>query len=276
MVRVSTISFLNTVPLMRGFDRSVGATSDYEVWFTTPSQCADQLRAGIADVGLIPAIEYQRIPGLVVAGNAAIATPGVVRSILLLSRVPLNQVRTVAADTASRTSVALTQILFQRRFSGQPVQMLPHAAHPAAMLAKCDAALVIGDPALQYAKAPLDGVIAIDLGSEWFALTGKPFVFAFWAAHAAAATPELAATLESWRDRGIAEIEEIVREESVKRYLSPEIVRAYLTENIHFTLDAACQEGLELYYRWAAELGLAPLDRPLEIIRTEAGAPATC
>jgi chorismate dehydratase len=264
MVRVSTISFLNTVPLMRGFDRSVGATSEYEVWFTTPSECADQLRTGIADVGLIPAIEYQRIPGLAVAGNAAIATPGAVRSILLLTRGPLDQVRTVAADTASRTSVALTQILFQRRFSGKPVQMLPHRANPAAMLAKCDAALVIGDPALQYAKAPLEGVTAIDLGSEWFALTGKPFVFAFWAAHTKAATPELAATLESWRDRGMAEIDEIIREESIKRYLSLEVVRAYLTENIHYTLDAACQEGLELYYRWAGELGLAPLGRALE------------
>src|ERR1022692_455853 len=264
MVRVSTISFLNTVPLMRGFDRSVGATSEYEVWFTTPSECADQLRTGIADVGLIPAIEYQRIPGLAVAGNAAIATPGAVRSILLLTRGPLDQVRTVAADTASRTSVALTQILFQRRFSGRQVRMVPHRAHPAAMLAKCDAALVIGDPALQYSKSPLDGVTAIDLGSEWLALTGKPFVFAFWAAHRQAATPELAATLESWRDRGMAEIEEIVREESSRRYLSPEVVRAYLTENIHFTLDAACQEGLELYYRWAGELGLAPLGRALE------------
>lgn len=275
MVRISTISFLNTVPLMRGYERSVGS-GEYEVWFTTPSECADQLRAGIADVGLIPAIEYQRIPGLIAAGNAAIATPGSVRSILLLTRGPLDQVRTVAADTSSRTSVALTQILFQRRFSGKPVKMNPHLARPAAMLAKCDAALIIGDPALQYAKSPIDGVTATDLGSEWLALTGKPFVFAFWAAHTQTATPELAATLESWRDRGLAEMDQIVREEAIKRYLSPEVVRAYLTENIHFTLDAACQEGLELYYRWAGELGLAPLGRPLEMIRTQAGAPVTC
>src|SRR6266404_3319637 len=122
MVRVSTISFLNTVPLMRGHERDVNAEDrQYEVWFTTPSECADQLRTGIAHVGLIPAIEYQRIPGLAIAGDACIATKGPVRSILLLTRKPLEEIRTVAADTASRTSVALTQILFRWRFGGELV-----------------------------------------------------------------------------------------------------------------------------------------------------------
>ena len=266
MVRVSAISFLNTVPLLRGFDRTTTAEKrDLEVWFTTPAECADQLRVGVADVGLIPAIEYQRIPGLVVVGDAAIATNGAVRSILLLTRCPIDQVRTVAADTASRTSVALTQILFRRRY-GMQVQMVPHQASPAKMLQKCDAALVIGDPALYYAKSPLPGVTATDLGAEWLALTGKPFVFAFWAANPKSATPELAATFDSWRDRGLAEIESIVTEEAARRYLSPEVVHAYLTENIHFTLDRECREGLELYYRWAGELGLAPLGRELEIV----------
>jgi chorismate dehydratase len=267
MVRVSAISFLNTVPLMRGYERDVETPErGMEVWFTRPSECADQLRSGVADVGLIPAIEYQRIPGLSIVGDCAIATKGAVRSILLLTRQPLESVRTVAADTASRTSVALTQILFQRRFGGTPVQMIPHRASPAAMLAKCDAALVIGDPALHYAKAPLDGVTALDLGAEWVGLTGKPFVFAFWAARHEFATPELAATLNSWRDRGLAEMSQIVSTEAKGRYLSEEVVRAYLTENIHFTLDSDCLEGLRLYYRWAGELGLAPLGRELDIV----------
>src|SRR5208282_177829 len=252
MVRVSAISFLNTVPLMRGHERNVNtADRGMEVWFTTPSECADQLRQGVADVGLIPAIEYQRIPDLSIVGDCCIATKGPVRSILLLTRKPLESVRTVAADTASRTSVALTHILFQRRFGGKPVQMVPHRPSPAAMLAKCDAALVIGDPALHYAKAPLPGVTALDLGTAWVALTGKPFVFAFWAARREFATPELAATLNSWRDRGLAEISQIVSAEAKGRYLSEDVVRSYLTENIYFTLDADCIEGLRLYYRWA-------------------------
>ena len=267
MVRVSAISFLNTVPLMRGYERDFETPErGMEVWFTTPSECAGQLRQGVADVGLIPAIEYQRIPGLSIVGDCAIATKGPVRSILLLTRKPLESVRTVAADTSSRTSVALTQILFQRRFGGAAVRMVPHRPSPAAMLEKCDAALVIGDPALYYAKAPLPGVTALDLGAEWVAFTGKPFVFAFWAARREFATPEIAATLNSWRDRGIAEMSKIVPVEAKARYLSEEVVRAYLTENIHFTLDADCIEGLRLYYRWAGELGLAPLGRELDIV----------
>src|SRR5258708_29254646 len=274
MVRVSAISFLNTVPLMRGFDRTTTAAKrDLEVWFTTPAECADQLRVGVADVGLIPAIEYQRIPGLVIVGDAAIATKGPVRSILLLTRRPIEKVRTVAVDSASRTSVALMQILFQRLY-GITVQTMAHQASRAKMLTKCDAALVIGDPALYYAAAPLPGVTAIDLGAEWLALTGKPFVFAFWAANPKSATPELAATFDAWRDRGLAEIESIVTEESARRYLAPEVVHAYLTQNIHFTLDAECREGLELYYRWAGELGLARLGRELEIVSS--GVAASC
>jgi chorismate dehydratase len=272
MVRVSAISFLNTVPLMRGYRRDVETVErGMEVWFTTPSECADQLRTGVADVGLIPAIEYQRIPDLSIVGDCAIATKGPVRSILLLSRKPLESVRTVAADTSSRTSVALTQILFQRRFGGATVQMVPHRPSPAAMLQKCDAALVIGDPALHYAKAELPGVTALDLGAEWVSLTGKPFVFAFWAARREFATPKLAATLQSWRDHGLAEMSQIVTEEAQGRYLSEEIVRTYLTENIHFTLDPDCLEGLRLYYQWAGELGLAPLGRDLDVV---AAAPA--
>jgi chorismate dehydratase len=272
MVRVSTISFLNTVPLMRGHERDVEKPAiamegrGMEVWFTKPSECADQLRSGVADVGLIPAIEYQRIPDLSIVGDCCIATKGAVRSILLLTRMPLANVRTVAADTASRTSVALTQILFQRRFGGAEVQMVPHRPSPAAMLAQCDAALVIGDPALHYAQAPIADVTAFDLGSEWVALTGKPFVFAFWAARRDFATPELASTLNSWRDRGLAEMSQIVAAEAKGRYLSEEVVRAYLTENIHFTLDADCLEGLRLYYRWAGELSLAPLGREVDIV----------
>jgi chorismate dehydratase len=272
MVRVSAISFLNTVPLMRGYQRDVDTRAigmngrGMEVWFTTPSECADQLRSGVADVGLIPAIEYQRIPDLSIVSDCTIATKGPVRSILLLTRKPLESIRTVAADTSSRTSVALTQILFQRRFGGTQVRMVPHRPSPAAMLAKCDAALVIGDPALHYAKAPLDGVTALDLGAEWVALTGQPFVFAFWAARREFATPELAATFGSWRDRGLAEMSQIVPVEAKSRYLSEDLVRAYLTENIHFTLDADCIEGLRLYYRWAGELGLAPLGREVEIV----------
>lgn len=270
MLRVSAISFLNTVPLVRALVAERPA--NLKVDFTLPSACADELRAGTADIGLIPAIEYQRIPGLVILGDAAIATRGFVRSIALLSRHPLDEVRTVSADTASRTSVALTQILFHSRF-GRAVELVAHTAEPASMLAECDAALVIGDPALHYRQDPLPGVEVTDLGSWWKELTGLPFVFAFWAARRESANPDLAEAFNRWRDEGVEAIDAIVAEEAPRRGLPAEIVRAYLTENIHFTLDAACAAGLAEFYRRAGELGLAPLGRQVEFISAGAAAP---
>jgi chorismate dehydratase len=271
MLRVSAISFLNTVPLVRAL--AAERPAHLEVHFTLPSACADELRDGRADIGLIPAIEYQRIPGLLVLGDAAIATRGAVRSIALLTRGPLEQVRTVSADTASRTSAALTQVLFQGRF-GRPVEMIPHAADPAAMLGECDAALLIGDPALDYLENPLPGVEVFDLGECWKQLTGLPFVFAFWAARRESATPELAESFNRWRDLGMKEINAIVAEEAPRRGLPAETVRAYLTRHIHFTLDAPCVAGLAEFYRRAGEMGLAPLGRRLEFVG--AGAAASC
>jgi len=270
MLRVSAISFLNTVPLVRAL--LAEHPPNLEVSFTLPSACADELRAGTADIGLIPAIEYQRIPGLVILGDAAIATKGFVRSIALLSRRPIEEVRTVSADTASRTSVALTQVLFHSRF-GRGVEMVAHTAEPPAMLAECDAAVVIGDPALHYRQDPLPGVQVTDLGTWWKELTGLPFVFAFWAARREAASPDLAEAFNRWRDQGVQAVEAVVAEEAPRRNLPAEIVRAYLKENIHFTLDAACAAGLAEFYRRAGELGLAPLGRHVEFIAAGAAAP---
>jgi chorismate dehydratase len=267
MVRVSAIYFLNTVPLIRGM--LADPPEDFAVASATPAACAEQLRAGTADIGAIPAIEYLRIPDLVVLGDGAIAAHGAVRSILLLSRRPLREVRTIAADTSSRTSVALAQILLSARFGHLP-EMIPHPPQPAAMLEACDAALVIGDPALHYAQAPLPGVIAYDLGAEWQALTGLPFVFAFWGARRRVATPELAERFNAWRDAGVAAVEQIVAEEAPARGLPPEVVRAYLTENIHFRLTPKCVAGLLEFFRRAQALGLAPA-RDLEVVH--AGAP---
>lgn len=270
-VRVSAIGFLNTAPLLRGLLRE--RPPDVQVGFALPSECADLLRQGGADVGVIPSIEYQRIGGLVVLGDAAIASRERVRSILLLSSRPPDQVRTVAADTSSRTSVALAQIILRLRYRRE-VEMAPHAPDPRAMLAACDAALVIGDPALRYALDPLPGIAAYDLAAEWKALTGKPFVFAFWAARRPVATPELAELFNRSRDEGVAEIETIVEEESARRRIPRELVHSYLTENIHFFLDAARLEGLREFYRLAQVQGLIPHLEEVEFVK--AGAHAAC
>ncbi len=270
-VRVSAISYLNTVPLIRGLLRE--PPPNLEVSFTVPSHCADLLRSGEADVGLIPAIEYQRIPGLVVLGDAAIATRRGVRSILLLAGKPLREVRTVAADTSSRTSVALVEVLFRMRL-GRAVKMIASLPDPPAMLRECDAALVIGDPALRYALEPIQGVTAHDLAADWNFLTRKSFVFAFWAARREAATAELVEVFQRSREEGLAQMDQIVKEESESRRLPAELVRSYLTDNIHFVLDAGCLDGLAEFYRLAHQFGITESSKELEFVRT--GAAATC
>ena len=155
------------------------AAQDFEISYTIPSKCAAALAANEADIGIIPAITYAEIPGLVIVPNIAIAAKDHVRSILLVSRKPWEEVKTVAADTSSRTSVALAQVLFAKFLDG-PRQFTPHPPDLEQMLAHHDAALILGDPALIVASAKPPYHL-YDLAHEWRLRTGKPFVFAFWA-----------------------------------------------------------------------------------------------
>ena len=147
VLRVSAISFLNTAPLMWDFERGE-AGKDFEISYTIPSECAAALASGTADMGIIPAVTYAQIPGLVILPNIAIAAKDHVRSILLISKKPMEDVRTVATDTSSRTSVALTQVLFAKFFGGHR-KFTPHPPDVKEMLKEHDAALLIGDSALQ-------------------------------------------------------------------------------------------------------------------------------
>ncbi len=175
-LRISAISYLNTAPLMWDFEHG-GAGSAFDISYTVPSQCAANLAAGSADIGIIPAAAYATIPGLAILPGVAIASRRPVRSILLVSKVPLDQIRSVALDTSSLTSVALTKVLFAKWW-GQGRTFAPMAPDIQKMMEAHDAGLVIGDPAL---KVDRSRYLTYDLAEEWIRLTGKPFVFAFWA-----------------------------------------------------------------------------------------------
>src|SRR5271166_383163 len=177
-LRISAISFLNTAPLMWDFEHGE-AGQHFDIDYTIPSKCAAALSAGAADIGIIPAVTYAQIPSLVILPGIAIAANDSVRSILLICKKPLEDVRTVATDTSSRTSVALTQILFAK-FLGGHREFTPHQPDLKEMLKHHDAALLIGDSALQISMHDTQYHL-YDLGHDWRRLTGKPFVFAFWA-----------------------------------------------------------------------------------------------
>ncbi len=266
-LRISAISFLNTAPLMWDFEHPETAdpklAEDFEFSYTVPSQCAEQLLAGTADIGIIPSITYATIPGLAVLPDVAIASKNAVRSILLVLNKPVEQVRTVALDTSSRTSVILTQILLTKFLPGREERdYIAMAPDLGAMLARCDAALLIGDSALQVDTTKHQ---ALDLAEEWHRLTGKPFVFAFWAVRFAALSGaprgyELGEVFSRSRDHGLepSNLAVIAREWSPRLNLSESEITSYLTENIHYTLDADNASGLDLFYQYAAELGLIP------------------
>jgi chorismate dehydratase len=272
-LRISAISYLNTAPLMWDFEHGESREQlkeQFEVTYTIPSACAEALRTGAADIGIIPVAAYATIPGLAILPGVAIASLTAVRSILLVSRKPLERVRTVALDTSSMTSVALCKVLLEKWLGGAREY---HSMAPdlETMLASCEAALLIGDPALLIRRTSLPTVI--DLAEEWRKHTGKPFVFAFWAVREKAlprapshlgATPatvlRLAEVFQRSRDHGLApeNIRSTATEWGARLGMSVSEVTAYLTINIHYFLDAQCQEGLRLFYRYAEENGALP------------------
>jgi len=269
-LRISAISYLNTAPLMWDFEHGQ-AGGAFDISYTLPSDCARALAEGTADIGIIPAAAYAEIPGLQVLPDVAIASRRAVRSILLVSKVPVEKIRTVALDTSSMTSVALTKILFEKWLGGGRTftSMAPDIDQ---MLAAHDAGLLIGDPALKVDRARYH---TLDLAEEWIRYTGKPFVFAFWAVRGdalkeAAPSLDLAAVFQNSRDHGLepSSLDQISREWATRLDIPEAAVRSYLTENIHYQLDAGCLEGLRLFYRYAAEMGVLPAAPELQFMDT--------
>jgi chorismate dehydratase len=223
----------------------------YQLMFTTPAGCADAVRAGEADLGIVPSIEYQRIDGLCIVSGVSIAANSEVKSVLLLSKVPVEGIRSVAADNSSRTSVALARILLEKFYSRR-LEMTPADPEPEEMLKRADAALVIGDAALVYrGSAPH----SYDLAAEWRRFTNLPFVFAFWAVREGAGLKNVGKDFRDSRDCGLAHLDEIAAEYSPKYRMAPEEVKIYLTQNIDYNLDERHREGLSLFYKLASEVG---------------------
>jgi chorismate dehydratase len=254
-LRISSISYLNTAPLMWDFERG-DAGKDFEISYTVPAQCAAALQDGSADIGIIPAAAYGDIPDLSILPGVAIASLRAVRSILLVSRVGLQEISSVALDSSSLTSVALLKILFEKLWKIAPAA----SSQPPdldQMLAGHDAALLIGDPALRVDRSRFR---TYDLAEEWIRFTGKPFVFAFWAVRLGSlanipANLDLAAVFRRSRDHGLLPVnrDRIVKTWAPKIGISESAVRSYLTHNIHYELDSACLEGLQLFYRYGRE-----------------------
>ena len=286
-LRISVVQYLNTAPLVRGFTHGP-LQGKYDLSFTVPSQCAEELRTGTADVAIIPAIEYQRIPNLVILPDLSIASKERVRSLLIVSKSPIREAGRIALDQSSRSTQALTKILCDARWLIAP-EFFEAAPDLATMLATSDAALLIGDPALRLAIAAeehvtpgRDGALVCagaqvglsqfaklylyDVVHEWWQLTERPAVLALWAARTEIATLELAADFTASLAYGLAHLPEICAEASRELQLPEKELSLYLRTNIDYSLDAENLKGLNEYFAQAARLGLVPKLNALSIL----------
>jgi chorismate dehydratase len=260
-LRVGIVNFLNSKPLAWGFLKGHHADL-FAPSYHPPSMVARMLGQGNLDIGLIPSIEVQRIPGLRVLPDLCVASDHEVRSVLMISRVPIEEIRKVALDHNSRTSAALLRILLKERYGLSP-EYLHERPDPERMLSEADAALVIGDPAL---KVDRERYRVLDLAAEWNALTGLPFTFAVWAVRPEVEFPDLPFYFKSSLRYGISSLDTLVREAAAELGLESGEVRSYLTENLKFFLRENEIAGLEEYYRRAHEHGLILEPRPLEFL----------
>jgi chorismate dehydratase len=274
-LRIAAINFLNPAPLMWDFEHpplDSSLAQRYQIARMSPSECADRLAAGQADIGLVPITSLAVNPALRILPGCTIASKQRVRSLLLVHRAaqPLAALRSVAADTASRTTLAYARILFHH-WGNPAVPFIPASADLDAMLDQADAAILIGDPALlaleeqanrfERTREPL---VYLDLAHEWHAITGLPFVSAVWAITPGAPCLDS----ETWdtitsgfiqsRIHGQQNIDALVAEWSNKLPISEETIRTYLTANIHYVLDEECIEGMRVFFRTAASLGILP------------------
>ncbi|HXA78437.1 MAG TPA: menaquinone biosynthesis protein [Candidatus Acidoferrales bacterium] len=295
-LRVSIVEYLNAAPLVWGFTDGPLA-GKYNLSFTVPSQCAEELRRGDADLGIIPSIEYQRIDGVVVLPGMAIASKREVRSLLVVAKKPIEMAKRIALDTSSRSTIGLVRLLAAEHWKITP-EFVDSAPDPSEMLRESDAALLIGDPALRISlkmealagKAPsgeqccqgdpeempvpgIETLYVYDVVHQWREMTGKPAVLAIWAGRVDAATPEVLADFAASKRYGLERVREISEAASIKLDLPPRALERYLTENIHFDLDEDNQAGLQLYFEKAAAAGLIPRAKPL--VFPQAVAPST-
>lgn len=286
-LRVSIVEYLNAAPLVWSFTDGPLA-GKYDLSFTVPSQCAEELRRGDADLGIIPSIEYQRMEGVVALPGMAIASKREVRSLLVVAKKPIDRAKRIALDTSSRSTIGLVKILAREHWGIAP-EFVEAAPDPGEMLREADAALLIGDPALRLSlkmealagkspsgeqccqgdpeEMPVPGfetLFVYDVIHQWREMTGKPAVLAIWVGRREAVTPEVLADFMASKQFGLENVREISEAASIKLDLPPRALERYLTENIHYDLDAENMSGLQLYFEKAAAAGLIPRNKALE------------
>lgn len=261
--RIAASSYLNTAPLIWSFIHGFQREQVELFTDTAPARCGEMLVNGEVDAALVPIIEYQRIRGIAIVPDVCVGSRPAVRSVVLVtSRNNLKKVESVALDESSRTSATLVKIIF-REFLGFEPKWETSAPDLNSMLTHADAALIIGDPAMQI---PRDKFRVYDLATLWHEFTGFGFVFAMWMARKDAVEKVRSVDFAAARDEGLANLNDIEKTYVEQIGLSSSEIRDYLTENIVFRVDEEMEKGLKLYFDLAAKHQLISQATPLEYL----------
>jgi len=257
-VRIGAVGYLNARPLTWALDRS---RERWLVRYDVPSVCSALLHAGEVDLGLIPSVEYLQASHYRLVPGVGIGSRGPVASVALFAREPIDSIRRIALDTSSRTSVALLKVLCRRRFHIEP-EFAPHGPDLESMTRGSDAALLIGDPALDADHRAL-GLEKIDLGEAWTAMTGLPFVYAAWTGRPGAVDDADVQALQQAQEEGVRATDAIAAEYGRGSAAATARAAAYLRHNVRYGLGPEEARGLQLFLDYAAELELVPHKRTL-------------
>ncbi|MFY9221251.1 MAG: menaquinone biosynthesis protein [Blastocatellia bacterium] len=266
-LKVAASTYLNSAPLIYSFLQGSLKDSCYFLGNTAPARCADLLKENLVDVALIPVIEYQRINNICLIADVSVSAKELVRSVILVSKYPINKISTVALDISSRTSATLVKIILEKFYSIKP-HYITSAPNLADMLKTSDSALLIGDPAI---TVELNNYHVYDLAQEWRKFTGLPFVFALWAVNNHWSDNkidrnylDLTKLFVEAKKEGLNNLENIAKEYSHNLNISSESLLGYLTSNVNYDLDKENLAGLTHFYKLAAEQGLILENRPIK------------
>ena len=253
-IRLSAVEYLNARPLVYGLDERQDL---FDCRYDVPAKCAAMLHDKSVDLSLIPSIEYFGHPDYRIVPDIGVMSTGPVASVALFTDRPATALRSVAVDVSSRTAVALLRVLCAQWCDIEPTFVTLRPDLPA-MLKRCDAALLIGDAAL-YQEHETNGLDKIDLGYEWTAMTGLPFVWSFWAGRTGCIDKNHINALRTARDAGVQQLDQIA-----EQYASSEeedalaIAKEYLHDNVSYTLDDQARTGMKKFFSAAADLQIVP------------------
>jgi chorismate dehydratase len=255
-LRIGAVGYLNARPLTWALDQQ---PERWDVRYDLPAVCAALLHEGTVDLGLIPSVEYLHSPDYRFVPGVGIGSRGPIASVALYTRKPIDQVRTLALDTSSRTSVSLVRVLCHHHFKIAP-EFVPHGPDLAGMTRACDAGLLIGDPAFDADHAAL-GLDKIDLGEEWTSLTGLPFIYAAWTGRGGAVKSDDVEALQRAQAVGVSNTAAIAQEYGGGDRTVVGRAERYLRDTVKYGLGAEEAAGLQLFLDYAAGLGLGPRRR---------------